>query len=62
MTPFKPTTEDARDKVTSEIHEILRMFKMFITSHRPSLDVDEVATGEVRTYLHLKAYIYLKIR
>ena len=62
MTPFKPTTEDARDKVTSEIHEILRMFKMFITSHRPSLNVDEVATGEVRTYLHFKAYIYLKIR
>ena len=60
MTPFKPTTEDARDKVSSEIHEILRMFKMFITSHRPSLNVDEVATGEVRTCFHLWTYIHMK--
>ena len=59
MTPFKPTTEDARDKVSSEIHEILRMFKMFITSHRPSLNVDEVATGEVRTCFHLWTYIHM---
>ena len=47
MTPFKPTTEESREKVQSEISEILNMFKSFITSHRPSLDVDKVATGEV---------------
>jgi serine protease SohB len=47
MTPFKATTDETRGKVQDEIGEILRMFKSFITSHRPKLDVDLVATGEV---------------
>jgi serine protease SohB len=47
MTPFKPTTDESREKVQSEISEILNMFKSFITRHRPALNVEKVATGEV---------------
>ena len=47
MTPFKPTTEESRNKVQSDIAEILDHFKNHIKYHRPALDVDEVATGEV---------------
>ena len=30
MTPFKPTTDEARNKVQAEIIEVLRMFKEFL--------------------------------
>lgn len=67
MTPFKPTTEESRNKVQSDIAEILDHFKNHIKHHRPALDIEEVATGEVRhctitcSYLisdkHLNGYI-----
>lgn len=48
MTPFKPTTEESRNKVQSDIAEILDHFKNHIKHHRPALDIEEVATGEVQ--------------
>ena len=48
MTPFKPPTEETRGKVQSEIGEMMRLFKSFIALHRPKMDVELVATGEVR--------------
>ena len=50
MTPFKPTTEESRNKVQSDIAEILDHFKNHIKHHRPALDIEEVATGEVLRY------------
>ena len=47
MTPFKPTTEESRSKVQADIMEILDHFKNHIKHHRPALDIEEVATGEV---------------
>lgn len=47
MTPFKTPSEDDRSKVQSDLENILVIFKSYVKKHRPSLDVDEIATGEV---------------
>ena len=52
MTPFKPATEESRNKVQADIMEILDHFKNHIKHHRPALDIEEVATGEVLIVLH----------
>jgi len=46
LTPFKkPTTEDfAKNK--EDIEKVLVLFKNFVASQRPQLDIDAVATGE----------------
>jgi len=47
LTPFKKTEQDDILKVTAELEEVLALFKQFASRHRPSLDVEAVATGEV---------------
>lgn len=47
LTPFKKTEQADVDKVTEELEEVLALFKRFAARHRPKLDVDAVATGEV---------------
>ena len=46
LTVFGENTDKDRAKVTQEIQEAHDLFKNFIREHRPSLNVDEVATGE----------------
>jgi serine protease SohB len=47
MTPFKVPTEEDTAKVKQDLEDVLTIFKSYITAHRPSLAVDEIATGEV---------------
>ncbi len=46
LTMFGENTDKAREKFKTELEETHSLFKGFITEHRPSLNVDEVATGE----------------
>lgn len=46
LTMFGENTDKARDKFKQELEETHGLFKDFIREHRPSLDVDSVATGE----------------
>jgi signal peptide peptidase SppA len=46
LTPTKKITKEDVQKATSDVEDILKLFKSFVKSNRPSLDIDEVATGE----------------
>ena len=46
LEPFKAITEEDVAKEQSELEEVLRLFKDFVSENRPSLDIDLVATGE----------------
>jgi serine protease SohB len=46
LTLFGENTEAAREKFREELEETHRLFKHFVATHRPQLDLDGVATGE----------------
>mmetsp|Transcript_2756 Transcript_2756/g.5612 ORF Transcript_2756/g.5612 Transcript_2756/m.5612 type:complete len:371 (-) Transcript_2756:234-1346(-) len=46
LTPFKQPTEEDRKKNKEDIEDVLRVFKEFVSSSRPSVDIDAVATGD----------------
>ena len=46
VSPFAEITVEGRDKYQQQIEEVHQHFKDFVHGHRPSLDIDEVATGE----------------
>ncbi len=46
LTLFGENTDKARDKFKEEIEQTHGLFKQFVSSQRPSLDIDLVATGE----------------
>ncbi len=46
VTVLGRNTDEDREKFQQEIDEIHRLFKQFVAEHRPSLDLDKVATGE----------------
>ncbi|MDT0594445.1 protease SohB [Glaciecola petra] len=46
LTVFGENTEEGRSKFQSELEEVHIMFKEFVTTNRPSLEIDQVATGE----------------
>ena len=46
ITMFGENTDADRDKLREEIDSIHEQFKTFVTTHRPQLDMDKVATGE----------------
>ncbi|MFL2840347.1 MAG: protease SohB [Pseudohongiellaceae bacterium] len=47
LTVFGENTKKGREKVTEEIQSIHDLFKNFVKEHRPILEIDSVATGEV---------------
>jgi serine protease SohB len=47
LTMFGENTDGARKKFKEEIDEIHDLFKDFVAQHRPQLDMNEIATGEV---------------
>lgn len=47
LTMFGENTDEDRAKFTDDIHEVHTLFKDFVTQHRPQLNIDEVATGEI---------------
>ncbi|MBF8999635.1 protease SohB [Vibrio nitrifigilis] len=46
LTMFGENTDKARDKFKQELEETHVLFKDFIRTHRPELELDKVATGE----------------
>lgn len=46
LTVFGKNTKEGREKFQEEIEETHTLFKHFVSQHRPSLDIDRVATGE----------------
>lgn len=46
LTMFGKNTEQGRQKFQEELEQTQRLFKGFITAHRPQVDIDAVATGE----------------
>lgn len=49
MTPYKKSTKEDREKMQQDVNDILKLFKGFIGQHRPSLNLERIATGEVWT-------------
>ena len=47
LTLFGENTEKGREKFVEELEETHELFKEFVASNRPSLDIARVATGEV---------------
>lgn len=46
LTVLGENTEDARRKFVEELEEIHGLFQEFVTTHRPQVDLERVATGE----------------
>jgi serine protease SohB len=47
LTIFGENTDKGREKFVEELEETHELFKQFVQENRPSVDVSEVATGEV---------------
>jgi serine protease SohB len=46
LTLFGENTDEARQKLKSELEDVHELFKRQITEHRPQVDIESVATGE----------------
>ncbi|MDN3651564.1 protease SohB [Thalassotalea ponticola] len=46
LTMFGENTDKGREKFVEELEDTHQLFKQFVAEHRPSLDLDKVATGE----------------
>ena len=47
LTMFGENTEKGREKFIEEIEDIHLLFKEFVKQHRPQVEIEEVATGEI---------------
>lgn len=45
LTPYKKPTAADRSKTQQDVNTIHELFKAFLRNQRPSLDLDQVATG-----------------
>ncbi len=46
LTMFGENTEKGREKFVDEIEDLHKLFKDFVSENRPSVDIDQVSTGE----------------
>jgi len=46
LTTFGEITEKGRDKVREDVETIHGIFKSWVKEHRPSVEIDDIATGE----------------
>ncbi len=46
LTVFGENTASGREKFTAEIEDVHALFKEFVATHRPALEIERVATGE----------------
>ena len=46
LTVFGENTDKAREKFQADLDDVHGLFKSFVSTHRPSLDIDAVSTGE----------------
>jgi serine protease SohB len=47
LTVLGENTEEGRQKFVEELEDVHELFQEFVSAHRPDLDMEEVATGEV---------------
>nr|WP_262411519.1 protease SohB [Halomonas utahensis] len=47
LTVFGENTEKGRRKFTEDLEQTHRLFKEYVSEHRPAVDIDRVATGEI---------------
>lgn len=47
LTMFGENTDEGREKFKEDLEDVHVLFKDFIAEHRPNLDVDKIATGEI---------------
>ncbi|UVE19498.1 protease SohB [Pseudomonas sp. LS44] len=47
LTVFGENTEKGREKFQEDLETTHELFKGFVASHRPQLNIDEIATGEI---------------
>ncbi len=47
LTVFGENTDKARDKFKEDLKDVHGLFKAFVSERRPSVNVDEVATGDI---------------
>jgi serine protease SohB len=47
LTLFGENTEEGRNKFQQDVNEVHVLFKNFVSEHRPQIDIDAVATGEI---------------
>ncbi len=47
LTVLGENTDESREKFQSEIEDTHELFKEFVQSHRPQVDIESIATGEV---------------
>lgn len=53
LTTFGEITEKGKDKVQEDVETIHEIFKQWVKDHRPSVDIDKIATGE--TWIAMQA-------
>jgi serine protease SohB len=53
LTTFGEITQKGRDKVKEDVEEMHVLFKSWVKDHRPSVNIDNIATGE--TWVGLQA-------
>lgn len=58
MTVFGENTEEGKQKFKEELNEVHQLFKDFVSTHRPQVDIDKIATGE---YWYAARAIELKL-
>lgn len=46
LTLFGENTDQARQKFQADLDDVHGLFKSFVSTHRPSIDIDAVSTGE----------------
>lgn len=47
LTMFAKNTDRGREKFVEDLEQTHQLFKTFVNEHRPQLDIDAVATGEI---------------
>lgn len=47
LTMFGENTDEGRRKFKEDLEEAHKLFKEFIAEHRPALDIEKIATGEI---------------
>ena len=47
LTMFGENTDSGREKFLEDLQDTHDLFKQFVSEHRPSVDIDKIATGEV---------------
>ncbi|MFM1896940.1 MAG: hypothetical protein RLZZ385_2014 [Pseudomonadota bacterium] len=53
LTTFGEITQKGRDKVKGDVEDMHDLFKRWVKTHRPSVDIDRISTGE--TWVGLQA-------